>query len=93
MLQTLLADRFKLALHRETRQLPGYALTLANGGPKFQVAEPGRSQISGRPGRLEMTKIGIQSFGDTFARMPGRPVADETGLQDVFYIRGGIHSR
>jgi uncharacterized protein (TIGR03435 family) len=30
MLQTLLADRFQLALHRETRDVPGYALTAVN---------------------------------------------------------------
>jgi uncharacterized protein (TIGR03435 family) len=35
MLQTLLADRFKLALHRETRELPVYALTAAKNGFKL----------------------------------------------------------
>jgi uncharacterized protein (TIGR03435 family) len=34
MLQTLLADRFKLALHRETRELPVYALTVTRSGLK-----------------------------------------------------------
>jgi uncharacterized protein (TIGR03435 family) len=36
MLQTLLQDRFKLAVHRETRQLPVYELTVAKGGAKLQ---------------------------------------------------------
>jgi len=31
MLRSLLAERFKLAVHRETRQMPAYALTLAHG--------------------------------------------------------------
>jgi len=35
MLQTLLADRFKLALHRETRDLPVYELTAGKSGPKL----------------------------------------------------------
>jgi uncharacterized protein (TIGR03435 family) len=35
MLQTLLADRFKLALHKETRELPAYDLKVAKGGPKL----------------------------------------------------------
>lgn len=39
MLQTLLADRFKLALHRETRELPVYALTAAKSGPKLPAAK------------------------------------------------------
>ena len=35
MLEDLLADRFKLRLRRETRQVPGYVLTVAKGGPKM----------------------------------------------------------
>ena len=34
MLQTLLADRFKLVLHHDTRELPIYALTVTKGGLK-----------------------------------------------------------
>jgi uncharacterized protein (TIGR03435 family) len=41
MLETLLADRFKLALHRETRELPVYALTAAKGGPKLPPPKAG----------------------------------------------------
>jgi uncharacterized protein (TIGR03435 family) len=36
MLQQLLADRFKLKFHRETRELPVYALVVAKHGPKLQ---------------------------------------------------------
>jgi uncharacterized protein (TIGR03435 family) len=36
MLQVLLEDRFKLSLHRETRPLPVYELTVGKGGPKLQ---------------------------------------------------------
>ena len=39
MLQTLLADRFKLALHRETRDLPVYVLTVAKSGLKLPPAK------------------------------------------------------
>ncbi len=39
MLQSLLADRFKLALHRETKEHPIYALVVAKGGPKLTPAE------------------------------------------------------
>ena len=39
MLQTLLADRFKLALHRETRELPVYDLTAVKSGPKLPAAK------------------------------------------------------
>jgi uncharacterized protein (TIGR03435 family) len=38
MLQTLLADRFKLSIHLESNQQPVYALTVAKGGSKLQKA-------------------------------------------------------
>jgi len=41
MLQVLLEDRFQLRLHRETRQLPVYAMTLAKGGLKIQPTKEG----------------------------------------------------
>ena len=47
ILQAFLADRFKLTLHRETREVPGYALLIAKGGPKFQQAKPGETYASG----------------------------------------------
>jgi uncharacterized protein (TIGR03435 family) len=36
-LQTLLQDRFKLAVHRETKELPIYELSVSKGGPKLQA--------------------------------------------------------
>ncbi|WP_213806022.1 TIGR03435 family protein [Granulicella sp. dw_53] len=40
-LQTLLEDRFKLKIHRETKDAPVYDLTLAKGGLKMQPTKPG----------------------------------------------------
>jgi len=40
MLQTLLADRFQIKLHKETRTLPVYVLTVARGGPKLEESDP-----------------------------------------------------
>jgi uncharacterized protein (TIGR03435 family) len=41
MLQVLLEERFKLTLHRETRQLPVYNLAVAKGGAKLQTSKEG----------------------------------------------------
>ena len=40
MWQDLLAERFALKVHMSEKEVPGYELTLAKGGPKFHV-EPG----------------------------------------------------
>jgi uncharacterized protein (TIGR03435 family) len=40
MLQALLAERFKLVIHRETRDQSVYALVVAKGGPKLKESEP-----------------------------------------------------
>jgi len=39
MLQALLADRFKLVIRRETKEMPVYALVVGKGGPKLQKAD------------------------------------------------------
>ena len=46
MLQALLADRLKLTLHRETKELPVYELVIVKNGPKLQEAKPGDPSAS-----------------------------------------------
>jgi uncharacterized protein (TIGR03435 family) len=41
ILQALLEDRFKLKVHRETREAPVYVLTVAKGGPKLKPFKDG----------------------------------------------------
>lgn len=55
MLQALLADRFQLSFHRETKEMPIYELVMAKDGPKLKEAEKpglgvgiGRNQLNGK---------------------------------------------
>jgi uncharacterized protein (TIGR03435 family) len=41
MLQTLLAERFKLELHSDQKMMPAHSLRLAKNGPKLQSSEVG----------------------------------------------------
>ncbi len=84
MLQGMLADRFGLALHKETRQLPMYSLVVAKGGPKIRAVEAGESRTSGRAGHFEATKISMQKVADLVAKQAGLPVSNDTGLAGVF---------
>jgi uncharacterized protein (TIGR03435 family) len=57
MFQHLLADRFKLAVHRETRELPVYALIVAKKGPKLQ---PTKESTEGSVTSSQSSRSGAQ---------------------------------
>ncbi len=84
MMQSLLAERFKMTTHRETRLLPAYSMVVAKNGPKIHAVEDGQGRTSGGPGRLEASKITMQKLADLLARQTGVPVEDSTGLKGVF---------
>ncbi|HVV43605.1 MAG TPA: TIGR03435 family protein [Bryobacteraceae bacterium] len=83
MIQSLLAKRFALKAHRETKQLPVYGLGPGKNGVKFrplrddEQLSTGRSTPEERPlikGRFPSTLALIRLYAD-------RPVVDETGLK------------
>ncbi len=63
MLRALLADRFKLAVHRETKEMSIYELVVAKGGPKLKpstadcTANPMCHGMSGNPRRMTFTGV------------------------------------
>jgi uncharacterized protein (TIGR03435 family) len=74
VLQSLLADRFELKQHGETKQLPVYLLGVAKGGPKLKVS-PNSSDVSGglRLGRglLAGNQTGIPFLAETLSQIVG----------------------
>ena len=84
MFQQLLADRFKLSVHWETRELPVYALVAAKNGPKLQVStKPGSGTSSGKglftAEGMTLAEIS-QSLTQELATELGRVVIDKTGI-------------
>lgn len=86
MLQALLADRFKLVTHRETKELPVYNLTVLKGGPKFKPAESasGVTSDSNRTHWHVTAKVTMQRFAEFLTDEAGRPVIDKTGLSGAY---------
>ena len=86
MAQTLLADRFRLKVHREMRPVPVYALITAKSGPKLQTPKPGegRSIESGPPGFMSGANVPMSLFIDEFSGKVDRPVIDKTEFSNRF---------
>ncbi len=87
MLQNLLAERFKLAVHRETREFSGYALLQAKGGFKIKDVPPTSSTSFTRiPGSLKMSGASMGSLASFLSRTMDRPVDDETGIAGTYNV-------
>jgi uncharacterized protein (TIGR03435 family) len=93
MIQALLADRFHLVVHRETKDLPVYALVAGKGGPKLKespsdATAPGTRIAGGGDSRVQMTasKGSMDQLAHilTNDQSLGRPVLDQTGLTGTY---------
>jgi uncharacterized protein (TIGR03435 family) len=85
MLQALLAERFKLVLHRESRRGESLVLEVAKNGAKLQLA-PGGATASSKNmhDHIEATKISMGGFAGMLSRNLNLPVVDRTGLTGAF---------
>lgn len=92
MLQALLAERFKLKAHRETRETEIYALVVGKNGPKLKPSAPdasptGYMHVEGRNyhatrARATMDDV-VQAIANSFL---DRPVVDKTGLTGTYAL-------
>jgi len=88
MFQNLLADRFRLRFHKETRMLPAYELVVDKSGAKLtENKSPEHFDIPVRPtgfGNLEATHCSMSYFSWILSQMLDRPVLDQTGLTQFY---------
>jgi uncharacterized protein (TIGR03435 family) len=84
--QSLLADRFHVTLHRETKELPVFALTVAKNGPKgLRESTAGRPDFVSNGHHLNCQRVSMTMFAKDFlARETGRSVTDKTGIAGDF---------
>jgi uncharacterized protein (TIGR03435 family) len=77
MLQALLADRFNLRVHRETRELSIYTLVIAKNGPKLKEAKPDDNspdRIKGADGLAATNVVSMGASGGAMT-MTGQAVS------------------
>jgi len=87
MLQTMLADRFKLQFHRETRTMPALTLTVDKAGAKMKPNDGPNEwdfAITTVPGssipKFKGARCPVSYLSWWIAQRENRPVVDKTGL-------------
>jgi uncharacterized protein (TIGR03435 family) len=89
MLQNLLAERFRLKVHSETKPQRVFALVAARNGPHLveaKDADRGPGMSFDTSGHLQFVSMTLSGFADTMSRLLDRPVLDMTGIQGNFDI-------
>jgi uncharacterized protein (TIGR03435 family) len=90
MMRALLAERFKLALHREQRALSYYALVIAKGGPKMHEATDAPASVpAGVQGQLRIisNRMPMSLVVTVLSRYMHAFVVDQTGLAGDFEVK------
>jgi len=95
MTQALLAERFKLKFHTESKEVPVLIVSLGKAAPKLTAPkegeehslkivhqmDPDQKTVSYR---VIATRFSLAQLNETFARQLGRVIVDQTGLQGDF---------
>jgi len=84
MLQTLLKNRFKLELRRETKMFPGYALLVMKSGLRMHEVEPGAGHVNTNRGALTGERTSMANLATALSEVLNTPVLDMTNVAGVF---------
>lgn len=91
-LQGLLAERFQLKFHHETKEMPAYALAVAKSGFALKPVAGGSdcgtsSKGNGTSINFIATCVDMTQFAGYLARVLRQPVSDETHLQGLYSFK------
>ncbi len=107
MIQALLADRFKLTLHHETKEIPAYVLVIAKHGAKLHEAKPGDTYPDGfkdfhghpvgaghwlGPCKFVGQGVPVADLARDLSQVLDRVVLDQTGLNGVYDFTVDCHA-
>ncbi len=89
MLGSLLADRFKLVSHRQTKEMGARILTVGKGGPKFKESQAeGEGSIDPNLAKMEIVvrRTPISELVNMLGKILRAPILDQTGLTGKYDI-------
>jgi uncharacterized protein (TIGR03435 family) len=94
MMQAMLAERFRLTMHREMREMAVYEMVVAKNGPRFKPAAADASAVpknvaSGRNWGVAVGSITMKGLAELIENQGfvGRHVIDKTGLTGDYAIQ------
>ena len=88
MLQKMLLERFKVAIHRDTRTFAVYGLVAGKSGIRFQEVPDGDSHSQNtNNNHYTGTCVSMASFAEWLARRMDMPVLDMTGLKGFYDMK------
>jgi Protein of unknown function (DUF3738). len=85
-LQQLLAQRFHLTFHREWKDMQGYALVVAKGGPKLAAAKDISTTGYILRDGLRSPSISMRTLAAMLAHPLGQPVMNKTDIAGNYDI-------
>ena len=82
MMQTLLAGRFKLAFHRESKEMQAYIITVAKSGLKIKesTSEGDMDMQPSGPATVTIQRASVSRLAELLSGPFQAPVIDQTGL-------------
>jgi uncharacterized protein (TIGR03435 family) len=89
MLQSLLADRFRVQMHREKKELPAYSMEVAREGFKMHRSEGGElgyGPSRDASGNHLRGKITLQILANLLSGVLGHPVLNQTELEGLYDV-------
>jgi uncharacterized protein (TIGR03435 family) len=89
MLQSLLVERLKLAVHHEQKDLSYLALAVGKNGPKLREVQPDRAGSTGLSmlGHIAGSQLSMQTLALLISRFERQTVIDITGLKGLYEVK------
>jgi uncharacterized protein (TIGR03435 family) len=87
MLQSLLAERFRLVAHHESKDKRVYELVVVKSGSKLRESTGPRTFFTSRPALISGTRVSMRELAAALSSLLDRQVVERTGLSGVYDVK------